>query len=292
MPEADRRLLVGRRARRPARRSRRSGVAAGAAGALAVSTSTTSLPSARAPCRRSRRPTPVPVPPLVMENGARRLHAPTAASTSSCSTANARRRCRGRTCWRTPTFGTIVSASGSAFTWAGNSRENRLTPFANDPIDRSDRRGDLPARRGVRRGLGRHAGAAAAAAGRRPLGHPSRRRASRGISTPSPASSRSWRSSCAPDDPVKLAVLTLTNTSATSRGASACSATSSGAWGRRVPASAGSSSPRSTRRPARSVARNAYNTEFGERVAFWHATRAPRARTPAIAASSSDATAR
>ncbi len=33
-----------------------------------------------------------------------------------------------------PTFGTIVSASGSAFTWASNSRQNRLTPFANDPV--------------------------------------------------------------------------------------------------------------------------------------------------------------
>ena len=31
-------------------------------------------------------------------------------------------------------FGTILSTSGAAFTWAGNSRENRLTPFANDPI--------------------------------------------------------------------------------------------------------------------------------------------------------------
>ncbi len=31
-------------------------------------------------------------------------------------------------------FGTIVTASGAAHTWAGNSRENRLTPFANDPI--------------------------------------------------------------------------------------------------------------------------------------------------------------
>ena len=30
-------------------------------------------------------------------------------------------------------FGTIVTASGSAFTWSGNSRENRLTAFANDP---------------------------------------------------------------------------------------------------------------------------------------------------------------
>src|SRR6185436_6168426 len=33
-----------------------------------------------------------------------------------------------------PHFGTIVTASGAAYTWAGNSRENRLTPFANDPI--------------------------------------------------------------------------------------------------------------------------------------------------------------
>jgi cyclic beta-1,2-glucan synthetase len=33
-----------------------------------------------------------------------------------------------------PGFGTIVSASGSAFTWSENSRENRLTPFANDPV--------------------------------------------------------------------------------------------------------------------------------------------------------------
>jgi cyclic beta-1,2-glucan synthetase len=33
-----------------------------------------------------------------------------------------------------PGFGTVVTASGSAHTWAGNSRENRLTPFANDPV--------------------------------------------------------------------------------------------------------------------------------------------------------------
>jgi len=31
-------------------------------------------------------------------------------------------------------FGTIITASGSAHTWSGNSRERRLTPFANDPI--------------------------------------------------------------------------------------------------------------------------------------------------------------
>ena len=33
-----------------------------------------------------------------------------------------------------PAFGTIVTASGSAYTWSENSRENRLTPFANDPV--------------------------------------------------------------------------------------------------------------------------------------------------------------
>jgi len=33
-----------------------------------------------------------------------------------------------------PRLGTVVTASGAAFTWAENSRENRLTPFANDPV--------------------------------------------------------------------------------------------------------------------------------------------------------------
>ncbi|MBI3263417.1 MAG: carbohydrate-binding protein, partial [Acidobacteria bacterium] len=33
-----------------------------------------------------------------------------------------------------PHFGTVVTASGSAYTWSGDSRENRLTSFANDPV--------------------------------------------------------------------------------------------------------------------------------------------------------------
>jgi cyclic beta-1,2-glucan glucanotransferase len=33
-----------------------------------------------------------------------------------------------------PRFGTVVTASGSAYTWSLNSRENRLTPLANDPV--------------------------------------------------------------------------------------------------------------------------------------------------------------
>ncbi len=33
-----------------------------------------------------------------------------------------------------PDFGTVVTAGGAAFTWSGNSRENRLTPHAGDPV--------------------------------------------------------------------------------------------------------------------------------------------------------------
>ncbi|WP_240695913.1 GH36-type glycosyl hydrolase domain-containing protein [Candidatus Chloroploca sp. Khr17] len=33
-----------------------------------------------------------------------------------------------------PGFGFIISESGGGYTWAGNSRENRLTPWANDPV--------------------------------------------------------------------------------------------------------------------------------------------------------------
>ncbi|HEY3359138.1 MAG TPA: glucoamylase family protein, partial [Polyangia bacterium] len=33
-----------------------------------------------------------------------------------------------------PRFGSIVTATGAAHTWSENSRDNRLTPFANDPV--------------------------------------------------------------------------------------------------------------------------------------------------------------
>lgn len=34
----------------------------------------------------------------------------------------------------TPEFGTLISEAGGGFTWSGNSRENRLTPWSNDPV--------------------------------------------------------------------------------------------------------------------------------------------------------------
>jgi cyclic beta-1,2-glucan synthetase len=33
-----------------------------------------------------------------------------------------------------PDFGSVITASGAACTWAENSRQNRMTPFANDPV--------------------------------------------------------------------------------------------------------------------------------------------------------------
>ena len=33
-----------------------------------------------------------------------------------------------------PSFGFLVSESGSGYTWSGNSRENQLTPWSNDPV--------------------------------------------------------------------------------------------------------------------------------------------------------------
>jgi cyclic beta-1,2-glucan synthetase len=33
-----------------------------------------------------------------------------------------------------PSFGCVVTAAGPSYTWSENSRENRLTPFANDPV--------------------------------------------------------------------------------------------------------------------------------------------------------------
>ena len=113
-------------------------------------------------------------------------------------------------------FGTMVSASGSAFTWAGNSRENRLTPFANDPI--SDPTGEAIYLRDedIRRGVGRDAGPVAAAARQRPLGRPTCRRRDAVSARDRGARAGAGRLRRV-DDPVKVPVLTLTNTSPVER---------------------------------------------------------------------------
>ena len=56
-----------------------------------------------------------------------------------------------------PHGGFVVTERGGGFTWAENSYFFRLTPWHNDPVERSGERGALPARRGDRRALVRDA---------------------------------------------------------------------------------------------------------------------------------------
>lgn len=111
-----------------------------------------------------------------------------------------------------PRFGSIVTSSGSSHTWCENSRENRLTPFANDPVTdptaeaifiRDDESGALwgatpaPLRRTPRspRWVVRHA--------------PGITRFSRSAS----GIAQELAVFVAREDPVKLSLLTLTNRS-------------------------------------------------------------------------------
>jgi cyclic beta-1,2-glucan synthetase len=76
---------------------------------------------------------PVPVPRLVMENGTGGF---TADGREYVVVLDGDRETPlpWSNVLANPEFGTIVTSAGAAFTWAGNSRENRLTPFANDPL--------------------------------------------------------------------------------------------------------------------------------------------------------------
>jgi cyclic beta-1,2-glucan synthetase len=172
-----------------------------------------------------------------------------------------------------PDFGTIVTASGSSFTWAGNSRENRLTPFANDPVVdptgeaiflRDDDSGavwsatpgPIPRRATGGRWLIRHGAGATrfqhAVAG---LQH-------------------DLTIAVSPDDPVKVALLTLTNTSDQTRHLSVFGYVE---WVLGPPRTGArhfivTEADEST---GAILARNTFNTEFGDRVAFWQATERP-----------------
>ena len=167
-----------------------------------------------------------------------------------------------------PSFGTIVTASGSAFSWSENSRENRLTPFANDPISdptgeaifvRDDESGvawgatpaPLPRRSDEGRWVVRHA------AGVTRFQH-----ALAGLE-------QEFAVAVDPGDPIKVAILTLRNTSAVTRRLSVFGYVE---W------VLGPPRPDDRRFVVTEVdestgailARNHYNTEFGSRVALWH----------------------
>ncbi len=228
-----------------------------------------------APGRPARAAEPVPVPPLVMDNGIGGF-------------ADGGREYvivleNGRETplpWSNvlanPRFGTIVTESGSTFTWALNSRENRLTPFANDPVSdptseaiyiRDDEAhvawgatpSPLPRVEGGRWVVRHRAGATRY------------QHAIEGLD-------QEFEVFVPPDDPVKLSVLTLRNTSDVTRRLSVFGYVE---WcmgpprqGERrfviteVDEEAGAI-----------YARNPYNSEFAGRVAFLRATAAPASYT-------------
>ena len=173
-----------------------------------------------------------------------------------------------------PEFGTMVSESGAAFTWAGNSRENRLTPFANDPI--SDPTGEAIFLRdedemtvwGATPGPLRRTADAGRWVVRHGAGVTHFQYAVEGLE-------QDLAVSVAPEDPVKLSLLTLRNTSRDTRHLSVFGYVE---WVLGPPRSGErrfvvSEMDESTGTIA---ARNAYNTEFSGRVAFWRATEAPQ----------------
>ena len=174
-------------------------------------------------------------------------------------------------------FGTVVSESGAAYTWAGNSRENRLTPFANEPI--TDPTGEAIFVRddeaqtvwGATPGPLRRTSESGRWVIRHGAGITRFQYAVEGLE-------QDLAVCVAPDDPVKLSLLTLKNTSSDTRHLSVFGYVE---WVLGPPRYGERRFvvPEVDESTGAIIARNAYNTEFKDRVAFWHATEPPSSLT-------------
>jgi cyclic beta-1,2-glucan synthetase len=176
-----------------------------------------------------------------------------------------------------PEFGTMVSASGSMFTWAENSRENRLTPLVNDPV--SDLQAEAIYLRDEDSG---------AVWGATPGPLPREIDSGRWVIRHSAGVTRYQHAVAGleqeltvfvpPDDPVKAALLTLTNTSIKARRLSVFGYVE---WCLGPPRVGERRFVVTDIDAASGVlfARNPYNTDFTGRVAFWRATEKARSHT-------------
>jgi cyclic beta-1,2-glucan synthetase len=176
-----------------------------------------------------------------------------------------------------PRFGTVVTSSGSAHTWSENSRENRLTSFANDPIVdptaeaifvRDDDSGDAWS----------------------PAPGPMARRETSGqfVIQHSAGHTRFSRSTRSirheldvfvdADDPVKFSLLTLTNDGKFPRTLSIFAYND---WVLGPPRDSHAGHIRTTYDEGSGTirARNPYSDDFSTRVAFAHSSETPRSAT-------------
>ena len=174
-----------------------------------------------------------------------------------------------------PRFGTILTTSGAAFTWAENSRENRLTPFANDPL--MDPTAEAIYLRDEDSGV--VWGATPGPLAREPNGGRWVVRHAAGITRYQHAVAGLQQDLAvfvAPDDPVKLSVLTLTNTMQHRRRISVFGYVE---WSLGPPRTGERRFVVTEAAADALFARNAYNAEFADRVAFWRATAPTRSYT-------------